>query len=119
MENPNLTFLTSTLLNGDRSGVAVLAHEIGHSWCGNLVGYKTNDHCWLNEGFTKFLERKLIEIHYGKPSSDLDAVEGIRLLDDFCNQVSGTKKELLSCMVWDLEGIDPDDASSCIPCQSD
>lgn len=59
MENPCLTFVTPTLLAGDRSLVYVAAHEIAHSWTGNLVTNKNFEHFWLNEGFTTFLERKI------------------------------------------------------------
>lgn len=59
MENPCLTFVTPTLLAGDRSLVNVVAHEIAHSWTGNLVTNANFEHFWLNEGFTVFLERKI------------------------------------------------------------
>lgn len=59
MENPCLTFVTPTLLAGDRSLVDVVAHEISHSWTGNLVTNANFGHFWLNEGFTMFLERKI------------------------------------------------------------
>jgi leukotriene-A4 hydrolase len=57
MENPCLTFVTPTLIAGDRSQANVVAHEIAHSWCGNLVTNRTWEHFWMNEGFTVFLER--------------------------------------------------------------
>lgn len=59
MENPCLTFATPTILAGDRSQVYVIAHEISHSWTGNLVTNVNFGHFWLNEGFTTFLERKI------------------------------------------------------------
>ncbi|GMR45560.1 hypothetical protein PMAYCL1PPCAC_15755, partial [Pristionchus mayeri] len=59
MENPCLTFLTPTLIAGDRSLVSVIAHEIAHSWSGNLVTNANWEHFWLNEGFTVFIERKI------------------------------------------------------------
>lgn len=59
MENPCMTFVTPTLLAGDRSLVYVVAHEISHSWTGNLVTNANFEHFWLNEGFTTFLERKI------------------------------------------------------------
>jgi leukotriene-A4 hydrolase len=59
MENPCLTFVTPTLLAGDRSQADVVAHEIAHSWCGNLVTNVNWESFWLNEGFTVFVERKI------------------------------------------------------------
>jgi leukotriene-A4 hydrolase len=59
MENPCLTFVTPTLLAGDRSLANVIAHEICHSWTGNLVTNHNWEHFWLNEGFTVFIERKI------------------------------------------------------------
>jgi leukotriene-A4 hydrolase len=60
MENPCLTFATPTLLAGDKSLANVIAHEIAHSWTGNLVTNKNFEHFWLNEGFTVFTERKIV-----------------------------------------------------------
>lgn len=59
MENPCLTFVTPTLLAGDRSLTDVIAHEISHSWTGNLVTNANFEHFWLNEGFTRFVEEKI------------------------------------------------------------
>ena len=58
MENPRMTFLTPTVLAGDRSLVDVVAHELAHSWTGNLVTNATMEHFWLNEGFTTWAERR-------------------------------------------------------------
>lgn len=65
MENPRLTFMTPTVIAGDRSLVGVLAHELAHSWSGNLVTNATWRDGWLNEGFTTYLERRLMEAIYG------------------------------------------------------
>jgi leukotriene-A4 hydrolase len=61
MENPRMTFLTPTVIAGDRSLVDVIAHELAHSWTGNLVTNATMDHFWLNEGFTTWAERKILD----------------------------------------------------------
>src|SRR5579864_292816 len=61
MENPRLAFLTPTLLAGDRSLANVVAHELAHSWTGNLVSNASAEDFWLNEGFTVFAERCLLE----------------------------------------------------------
>ncbi|HZJ55408.1 MAG TPA: M1 family aminopeptidase/hydrolase, partial [Myxococcaceae bacterium] len=65
MENPRLTFLTPTLLTGDRSLVSVVAHELSHSWTGNLVSNASAEDFWLNEGFTVFAERRILEVLEG------------------------------------------------------
>jgi leukotriene-A4 hydrolase len=62
MENPCLTFATPTLLAGDKSLADVIAHEIAHSWTGNLVTNHTWNHFWLNEGWTVWLERKILSV---------------------------------------------------------
>ena len=68
MENPCMTFATPTLLSGDKSNADVIAHEIAHSWTGNLVTNVNFEHFWLNEGFTVFTERKIKgRLHGGEP----------------------------------------------------
>lgn len=71
MENPQLTFVTPTLLAGDRSLAGVVAHEIAHSWMGNLVTCRTWESFWMNEGFTVFVERKIEQRLYGKAYAHL------------------------------------------------
>ena len=66
MENPCLTFVTPTLLAKDRSQVSVIAHEIAHSWSGNLVTNETWEHFWLNEGLTVFTEIRIVRNVYGE-----------------------------------------------------
>ncbi|RKF21789.1 M1 family peptidase [Altericroceibacterium spongiae] len=66
MENPMLTFLTPTIITGDRSNTDVVAHELAHSWSGNLVTNATWSDSWLNEGFTTYFENRIMEALYGK-----------------------------------------------------
>jgi len=70
MENPRLSFITPSLLAGDRSLVSVIAHELAHSWSGNLVSNNTWRDIWLNEGITSYVEARLMEVLYGKERSD-------------------------------------------------
>ncbi len=77
MENPCLTYVTPALLAGDRSLTNVIAHEIAHSWTGNLVTNKNWTNFWMNEGFTTFLERKISELIYGEDIANLEAVIGM------------------------------------------
>lgn len=73
MENPCLTFVTPTLLAGDRSLANVVAHEIAHSWTGNLITNRNFEHFWLNEGFTVFVERKIKGRLSSPQQQDFDA----------------------------------------------
>lgn len=71
MENPRLTFANPTLLAGDQSLVSVVAHELAHSWSGNLVTNATWNDFWLNEGFTVYFENRIMEALYGKEIADI------------------------------------------------
>jgi leukotriene-A4 hydrolase len=71
MENPRLTFLTPTVLAGDRSLVSLIAHELAHSWSGNLVTNATWNDFWLNEGFTTYFEHRITESLYGREYSEM------------------------------------------------
>ncbi|HEX4422106.1 MAG TPA: M1 family metallopeptidase [Kofleriaceae bacterium] len=71
MENPMLTFLTPTLITGDRAMVSVIAHELAHSWAGNLVTNATWNDVWLNEGITTYVERRIMEQLRGREFADL------------------------------------------------
>jgi leukotriene-A4 hydrolase len=113
MENPRLTFLTPTVLAGDRSLVNLLAHELAHSWTGNLVTNANAEHFWLNEGFTVYAERRILEALQGLEMASLHAAMGRkrleRAVERFKDQPGLTK---LRC---DLRGVDPDDAFSDVP----
>ncbi|HRK83555.1 MAG TPA: M1 family metallopeptidase [Saprospiraceae bacterium] len=71
MENPRLTFATPTVVTGDRSLVSLVAHELAHSWSGNLVTNSNWNDFWLNEGFTVYFERRIMEAVYGKDYTEM------------------------------------------------
>jgi leukotriene-A4 hydrolase len=82
MENPRLTFANPTLIAGDKSAVSVIAHELAHSWSGNLVTNATWDDFWLNEGFTVYFENRIMEELYGKEKADMLALIEFQELQD-------------------------------------
>ena len=113
MENPRMTFLTPTLIAGDRSLVDVVAHELAHSWTGNLVTNASMDHFWLNEGFTVWAERRILEALHGPERVALDWALGQTGLDLALDQFG--RDSPVTRLRTDLQGIDPDDAFSRIP----
>ncbi|KRA17466.1 M1 family metallopeptidase [Lysobacter sp. Root604] len=74
MENPRLTFATPTAIVGDKSLVSLIAHELAHSWSGNLVTFSTSNDAWLNEGFTSYVENRIVEVLYGKERADMESL---------------------------------------------
>lgn len=109
MENPRLTFLTPTILTRDRSLVSLIAHELAHSWSGNLVTNQTWNDFWLNEGFTTYFEHRIMESVYGPQVELLLAELELQKLknsieEEFLDSARDTWLKL------DLIGRDPDDA---------
>ncbi|MBL8916926.1 MAG: M1 family metallopeptidase [Archangium sp.] len=115
MENPRLTFLTPTLLAGDRSMVNVVAHELAHSWTGNLVTNTNAEHFWLNEGFTVFAERRILEALEGREVSELHAALGRHDLEETISRFAKGGTPELTKLRTKLTGIDPDEAFSVVP----
>ncbi len=111
MENPMLTFATPTILAGDKSLVSLVAHELAHSWSDNLVTNATWRDFWLNEGFTTYLERRIIEAVYGKPRREMEATLGRRSLEEELATLE-TRDEILHV---DLKGRDPDEGFTGVP----
>eukprot|EP01104_Vermistella_antarctica_P013635 TRINITY_DN415_c1_g4_i2.p1 TRINITY_DN415_c1_g4~~TRINITY_DN415_c1_g4_i2.p1 ORF type:complete len:653 (+),score=175.32 TRINITY_DN415_c1_g4_i2:58-1959(+) len=113
MENPCLTFVTPTLLAGDRSLSGVVAHEIAHSWTGNSVGCHTWEHFWLNEGFTVCVERKILGRVFSEQSRHFHALIGQKALRGSVEHFGSD--HAYTSLVIDLKGVDPDDAFSSVP----
>ena len=111
MENPRLTFATPTILAGDRSLVSLVAHELAHSWSGNLVTNATWNDFWLNEGFTVYVERRILERLYGPARAAMEAVLGRRQLDAEMAELPASDRVLHI----DLTGRDPDDGCTLVP----
>ena len=111
MENPRLTFATPTILAGDRSLVSLVAHELAHSWSGNLVTNATWSDFWLNEGFTVYVERRVLERLYGPARAAMEAVLGRRQLD---GEMAGLREQDRVLHI-DLTGRDPDDGCTLVP----
>jgi leukotriene-A4 hydrolase len=106
MENPRLTFLTPTVIAGDKSLVSLIAHELAHSWSGNLVTNATWSDFWLNEGFTTYFEHRITEQLYGREYSEMLWQLGVTEV----KQELATLPEKDQHLYIDLTGRDPDDA---------
>ncbi|KAI4466578.1 leukotriene a-4 hydrolase [Holotrichia oblita] len=113
MENPCLTFVTPTLLAGDRSLAHGIGHEIAHSWSGNLVTNANFEHFWLNEGFTMLIERKIVGRLENEHLQDFQAHDGLQELKDTIRRLG--EDNPLTQLVVNLTTIHPDEAYSIVP----
>lgn len=109
MENPRLTFATPTLIAGDRSLVSVIAHELAHSWSGNLVTNATWDDIWLNEGFTVYFENRIMEELYGKEIADMLLLIEYQELKETIEKMMEEGKSDDTHLKLDLDCRNPDD----------
>ncbi|HEX2644810.1 MAG TPA: M1 family metallopeptidase [Thermoanaerobaculia bacterium] len=106
MENPRLTFVTPTVLARDRSLVSLIAHELAHSWSGNLVTNATWNDFWLNEGFTDYFERRIMESLYGKEYADMLWVLGRQDFETIVTDLGPQSPD--THLFQNLAGRDPD-----------
>ena len=113
MENPRLTFATPTIIAGDRSLVSLVAHELAHSWSGNLVTNSTWDDFWLNEGFTVYFEQRIMEAVYGRDISEMLATLSYRGLVDEVSEIMDLNPDDTHLRLH-LKGRNPDDGMTAI-----
>lgn len=111
MENPRMTFATPTVIAGDKSLVSLVSHELAHSWSGNLVTNATWRDFWLNEGFTVYLEWRILEKVYGRERSEMEAGLSRNELEQLLVKLDD-RDEILHI---DLAGRDPDDGFTDVP----
>ena len=109
MENPRLTFATPTIVAGDRSLVALIAHELAHSWSGNLVTNETWNDFWLNEGFTVYFEQRIMEKVYGKAYEEMLTELGMGDLKHTIARLTESGDVDDTHLYLDLDGRNPDD----------
>ena len=114
MENPRITFATPTIIAGDKSLTSLVAHELAHSWSGNLVTNATWNDFWLNEGFTVYFENRIMEALKGKDYSDMLSTLSYQGLLEEVDLFMRTGKENDTKLKLDLAGRNPDDGVTTI-----
>lgn len=113
MENPRLTFATPTILAGDKSLNNLIAHELAHSWSGNLVTNATWDDFWLNEGFTTYFEQRIMEAMHGQEYVAMLWDLSRKVLEDNVAELGADSRH--TWLHEDLKGLDPDEGFTDIP----
>jgi len=113
MENPRLTFATPTIIVGDRSLTSLIAHELAHSWSGNLVTNATWNDFWLNEGFTVYFEYRIMEALKGREYSEMLAKLSFQDLEQEIEEIG--KDHADTHLYLELKGKNPDDGVTSIP----
>ena len=111
MENPRLSFITPTVIAGDKSLVNLIAHELAHSWSGNLVTNESWPDLWLNEGFTSYVENRIMEAVFGEHRAIMEQALAAQGLNYEIAELAPGDTQLYI----DLKGRDPDDAFSGVP----
>ncbi len=111
MENPRVSFITPTIIAGDKSLTSLISHELAHSWSGNLVTNARWADIWLNEGITSYIENRIVEAVYGHPWAEMEQVISYQALLEEMNDLKPGDQSL----VLPLDGRDPDDAFTDIP----
>ncbi|MCH7806301.1 MAG: M1 family metallopeptidase [Proteobacteria bacterium] len=112
MENPRLTFLTPTLIAGDKSLTNVVAHELAHSWAGNQVTNATWREPWLNEGFTSYVENRVMEVVYGRERA---VMEQVLSKAGWLAELAGIEDPAMTALVLPAEFANPDEGFSNVP----
>jgi hypothetical protein len=112
MENPRLSFISPSVIAGDRSLVSLVVHELAHSWSGNLVTNATWNDFWLNEGFTTYLERRLVEAIYGERRARMEDSIGHESLEQAIADAKAAGLPQDAALQLDLAGRDPDEGVS-------
>ena len=111
MENPRLSFITPTVIAGDKSLVNLIAHELAHSWSGNLVTNQTWRDLWLNEGFTSYVENRIMEAVFGTERALMEQALSAQSLSYQLAELPANDTQLYI----DLKGRDPDEAFTSVP----
>ena len=112
MENPRLSFVSPSIIAGDRSLVSTVVHELAHSWSGNLVTSATWNDFWLNEGFTSYLEHRFVETLYGKRRADMEDAIAFQGLEETIADAIAAGYPGDTDLKLDLAGRDPNEGTS-------